>query len=123
MDDPTPAQITTLSDRMQPYAIEIISNLRNIGIPAIIVAQGARRNPTTQQALLAKGVSATLKSAHLTGDAFDIDIWGLARGDIPEVFWSFYGQMVESYGLVWGGRWTHPYDPGHCELPKAMRVA
>lgn len=108
---------------MQAYAIEIITLLREAGIPAIIVAQGARRSAGEQKNIVAAGYSATLKSAHLTGDAFDLDIWGLSRGQIPKTFWDIYGQVVESYGLVWGGRWSHPYDPGHCELPQGLRSA
>lgn len=26
------------------------------------------------------------------------------------------GEIGESLGLRWGGRWKHPYDPGHLEI-------
>lgn len=123
MNDPTPAQLATLSPRMAEIAAEIINACRDVGIPLIIVAKGARRSPEEQSKLLRAGLSATRNSAHLTGDAVDFDIYGLARGDIPQVFWDAFGPFVESFGLTWGGRWRHPYDPGHVELPKSQRSA
>lgn len=123
ISDPTPEQIASLSPKAQAYAIEIITYLRKLGIPAIIVANGGRRSQSVQEGLVRLGVSATRNSSHLTGDAWDLDIYGLSRDQIPEIFWTYYGQLVESYGLVWGGRWSHPYDPGHCELPRSMRSA
>lgn len=30
--------------------------------------------------------------------------------------WEKYGQLVESRGRVWGGRWTHPHDSPHMEM-------
>lgn len=119
--DPTPQQLASLSDEMRPIAIEIINILREAGIPAIIVSQGARRSSATQSKIVAAGNSLTTKSAHLTGDAFDIDIYGLSRSQIPDAFWKVYGPLVESYGLSWGGRWHSLYDPGHAELPRSAR--
>lgn len=31
--------------------------------------------------------------------------------------WEAYGVMVEAAGLKWGGRWAHPHDSPHAELP------
>lgn len=123
MSDPTPAQLATLSPRMLDIAIEIINYFRFAGIPIIIVSKGARRSADDQAQLVAAGLSQTRNSAHLTGDAVDFDIFGLRRDEIPDVFWNLFGQVAESYGLVWGGRWTNPYDPGHVQLPPGQRGA
>jgi hypothetical protein len=123
MNDPTPAQIATLSPLCQEYAIAIINAFREAGVPLGIVANGARRNPATQSQLVSAGRSLTTQSAHLTGDAFDVDILGLSRDQIPKQFWDIYGQVIESLGLTWGGRFSNLYDPAHAELPKAYRSA
>ena len=31
--------------------------------------------------------------------------------------WAAYGAAVEAQGLVWGGRFSHPIDLDHAELP------
>jgi len=31
-----------------------------------------------------------------------------------------FGVLVESHGLVWGGRWTHPHDAPHAQLGKIL---
>ncbi len=31
--------------------------------------------------------------------------------------WEQYGEALETLGLVWGGRWSHPHDAPHAELP------
>jgi hypothetical protein len=41
------------------------------------------------------------------------DPWSL---DLP---WQLYGEKVEAAGLTWGGRWTHPHDSPHAELPSS----
>lgn len=123
MNDPTPQQLAGLSPTLQPIAIEIINLFRDAGIPLGIVALGGRRTSAQQSNLVGKGVSATLNSYHLTGDAFDVDVLGFPRDQIPPQFWNIYGQVVESYGLVWGGRWSQPYDPAHAQLPKALKSA
>jgi len=117
VSDPTPKQLATLSPRFFPYAVAIINGLRQAGIPAIVVADGARRTAAKQSILVSRGLSTTQKSKHLTGDAIDIDVQGYRREDIPESFWRVFGPWVESAGLRWGGRWTNPYDPGHVEYP------
>lgn len=119
--DPTIEQLSGLSPTMARIAVEIINAFRDAGIPLGIVAKGGRRDPQTQQRLVNAGYSATTKSAHLTGDAVDFDVLGFPRKDLPPQFFSIIGQFGESYGLVWGGRWKHPYDPMHFELPKSMR--
>ena len=62
-----------------------------------------------------------MRSGHLTGDAFDVDVHGFARARIPR--WWFYelGRLGESLGLRWGGRFSAFWDPGHFENPRRAR--
>jgi len=85
-------------------------------VPLIVTS--ARRSLAEQQALLAQGRTRTLNSKHLTGQAFDIDVYGWNRDDVPRAFWYILGPWAESnLGLVWGGRWSSIFDPGHFESP------
>jgi len=121
MHDPTPQQIETLSNHLAPIAAEIINIFRQAGIPLGIVAKGARRSASLQDELVRARLSRTRHSAHLTGDAVDFDVLGVARDQLPREFFQTLGYVGELFGLVWGGRWTSPYDPGHFELPKHLR--
>jgi hypothetical protein len=33
------------------------------------------------------------------------------------------GVEIEAVGLIWGGRWKDPCDPGHCEAPIGTEAA
>lgn len=119
MEDPTPAQILTLDPQIRGRAITLINTLRNVGVPAIIGPMGARRTVAEQRALYQSGtgVTSTLKSRHITGMAFDLDIWGMGRDTVPGWFWNLVGPWAErELHLTWGGRWKSPYDPGHFQL-------
>lgn len=35
----------------------------------------------------------------------------------PRHPWESYGLALEARGLIWGGRWRHPHDAPHAELP------
>jgi peptidoglycan L-alanyl-D-glutamate endopeptidase CwlK len=53
------------------------------------------------------------QSWHNWGLAFDIAF----QGDKPyEGPWDIVGQLGESLGLEWGGRWTQPADKTHFQL-------
>ena len=72
---------------------------------------------------IAKGVSWTTRSKHLTGDAIDIapyavfDIGGRneLQWDSDADVWTQIGAIGESVGLRWGGRWEQR-DLGHFEV-------
>jgi hypothetical protein len=38
------------------------------------------------------------------------------KWDVSDPVWKVIGEIVESVGLTWGGRWKSPHDPGHMEL-------
>lgn len=115
MFDPTPEQLAGLTPEARDVAVVLLNHFREAGVPLIITAQGGRRNDTEQRQLVQMGRSRTLQSAHLTGRAFDFDVFGYQRDQVPPLLWQYLGQLAEGYGLIWGGRWG--WDYGHIELP------
>jgi len=113
--DPTLGQLQGLEPTTRDVAQVLIDYLRNNGIPAIITAQGGRRNEAEQAKLVQMGLSRTSNSAHLAGRAFDLDVLGYSRDEVPKWLWQHLGQIAESAGLIWGGRWG--WDWGHFEVP------
>lgn len=84
---------------------------------------GTGRTKAEQADYIARGVSWTTHSKHLTGDAIDIcpyDVY-LATGpdklewDNGSPLWVTLGRIGEGLGLRWGGRWAQR-DMGHFEL-------
>lgn len=109
-----------LSPQFRPLAVELLARLVEAGIPVLIV--DTLRTPKDQAQYVAKGVSWTTHSKHLTGDAIDIcpyETYALhgedkLRWDASDPIWTRIGQLGERVGLVWGGRWTQK-DLGHFE--------
>lgn len=97
-----------LSPRMQPLATALLARCVEAGIMVMIV--DTLRTPEEQAANVAKGVSWTLNSKHLTGDAIDIapfETYALHGGDKlkwdeTDQVWQRLGQIGEALGLKWG---------------------
>ena len=113
--DPTLSEINTLDPVFAPYAFQFINALRTYGIPAWIQPPyGARRTLAQETALVGRGASETLHSAHLQGLAFDIDILGYGRDQIPAWWWNALGGWAEAnFPFKWGGRWKTLKDYAH----------
>jgi uncharacterized protein YcbK (DUF882 family) len=107
--------LAQLEPRTRDLAIQLVNAARDVGVPLIITS--SRRSVEEQRRLVEAGRSRTMNSAHLRGEAFDVDVMGLRRDDIPRWWFSALGAYGESLGLVWGGRWSF-YDPGHFELDR-----
>jgi len=116
MFDQTPSELARLEPQTRAIATSMVNYLRQHGYPAVIVRLGGRRNDAEQRHLVAHGFSRTMNSAHLDGRAFDLDMAGYARDDVPKELWYAIGQLAEQVGLRWGGRWG--WDFGHFEVPK-----
>lgn len=115
--DSTLDQILTLDYSLQPVAIEFINRARvDLDYPAVIVAGGARRSLATQRKLVAAGRSQTLNSKHVLGLAFDVDMLGWSRDDVPWWVYADLGDLGQSMGLTWGGSWSGFPDVGHFEI-------
>lgn len=113
-NDQTIRYLNTLQPAVAARGFQFINALRQAGIPAYI--SSGRRTYTEQARHVASGASNTMKSKHIEGRAFDVDILGYNRDDLPKWWWLAIGQYGERLGLRWGGRWTSPYDAGHFEL-------
>lgn len=116
-------KLDDLSPRMLPVAMQLLARCVEAGIMVMIV--DTRRTLAEQQANVAKGVSWTLASRHLTGDAIDIcpyETWNAHgpdklnwNGDDP--VWTQIGAIGESVGLKWGViKNGKQVDPGHFEF-------
>jgi|SRR6267142_300506 len=115
-----------LASYMKPLAEELLSQAKAAGLDPVVEDTG--RTVEEQDQKLALGISWTLRSKHLPqppemkSEAIDIvprecmsqKFWG---PDNPK--WNRLGEIGESLGLFWGGRWTHLNkgrgDPGHFE--------
>jgi hypothetical protein len=131
-----------LSSDLQPLAFALLARLveRNV---AVMIVDTLRTEAEHLQNLKA-GTSATKFSRHLPrrlrrfclpddpnrekSDAMDLcpyEVYAL-RGpdklqwDTGDPAWAVIGEEAEKLGLVWGGRWVKPHDPGHVELPRAV---
>jgi len=93
----------------------MVESVRAAGFPLQITS--SVRTRADQEAFFASGASATLQSKHLIGEAFDVDIHGYARDEVPLWFWYELGYFGEWIGFRWGGRWSDPFDLAHFENP------
>ena len=96
---------------MRDRAFWLVYYGRTVGFP-VVISEG-RRTFDRQRRLVAAGRSQTLKSRHLTGDAIDIDMYGIAPDDVPRVVWEWFGRLGEALGLQWGGRGASFRDYRH----------
>lgn len=117
--DASLGHIRRLSPDIQLAAYYLVLIVRSVGIPLQITS--SLRSISEQAELVRIGASRTMRSGHLDGQAFDVDVHGFARGRIPR--WWFYelGQLGESLGLRWGGRFSGFWDPGHFESARRAR--
>ena len=113
--DSTVRHLQALSPDIQYAALYLVWAARQAGYPLQITS--SLRSREEQAALVRAGLSNTNKSHHLIGQAFDVDIHGLGRDQVPVWFWEMLGVFAESLGFRWGGRWTSPRDYGHFENP------
>lgn len=106
-------EVSTLAPDIQNRALWLlyIANWYGIGL---YISEG-RRSFADQQRYVARGRSLTLRSRHLTGRAFDVDIRGKAPDQVPLAVWTWVGRVGEYLGLRWGGRWRNLRDYRHFE--------
>lgn len=109
-------RLDDLSDRFRPLAFELLARCVEAKIQVRII--DTLRTLDDQRKNIEKGVSWTLDSRHLTGDAIDLAPVAVLKEknwapDHPD--WLVIGEIGEKLGLIWGGRWKHR-DMGHFEL-------
>jgi len=120
------AMITELNS-LHPYfrdqIIELIRQCKAKGIELAVVE--AYRTPSKQNEYRSMGKKYTRSSG-----GFSKHQYGLAIDVVPivdsvaqwhnAVLWKKVGNVGERLGLRWGGRWRHPYDPGHFEWTNGL---
>lgn len=122
---------------MRAKAVELLARLVERGVLVAIVSTG--RTEVEHQLNLANGTSWTPRSKHLPrkvrgwpatdvdankSDAIDLcpyETYALhgadkLQWDPADASWKVMGEIGESLGLRWGGRWKQQ-DMGHFELP------
>lgn len=115
-----------LASYFRPLAEQLIANCSAAGIPVRIEDTG--RTISEQVQKLSVGQSWTSSSKHLPqppewkSEAIDIVPMAILEKnkkdwDPTNPLWRKIGEIGESLGLVWGGRWVHVNngsgDPGH----------
>jgi len=107
--------IENLSPDIQLAAWWMVYIVRSAGVPLQITA--SVRTRAEQAELVRLGLSQAPQSKHLIGQAFDVDVHGYGRDQIPIWWFEQLGALGEYLGLRWGGRWTGFRDYGHFENP------
>lgn len=119
--------IHDLSPQVYPKFCEFLAELVNAKISVMIVS--VLRTEEEQLENIKNGVSWTVNSKHLPqppdgkSHAIDVcpyDIYQLhgpdkLKWDANDIIWKQIGEIGESIGLKWGGRWK-VRDMGHFEL-------
>ena len=113
-NDPTPAHLRKLHPTVAAAGFRLINAAREAGVPLYI--SSSLRTVQEQATLVRRGASRTMKSKHVAGRAFDVDVLGYNRNQIPKEWLQALGEYGEQLGLTWGGRWTSFYDGGHFEM-------
>lgn len=116
-------RLDDLHPLFKPKAIELLARCVEAGYMVMVV--DTLRTPEEHAENLRKGVSWTTRSKHLDGFAIDIapyEQYALHEADklnwnANDPVWKKLGEIGESIGLVWGGRWKQK-DLGHFEMAK-----
>jgi len=116
--DATMRHLEGLSPDIQLAAWYLVYIVRSAGIPLQITS--SLRTQAEQRDLVRAGRSRTVRSKHLSGQAFDVDIHGYGRDEIPLWFWYELAELAELLGFRWGGRFTGLKDYGHFENPRSF---
>lgn len=117
-DMPMIADLSALHPYFRDKVIELIAGCSAKGIQLAVVE--TYRTVAKQNEYKGLGKIYTRssggKSKHQYGLAVDVvPIIDCIPSWHNEAVWRKVGQVGEKLGLRWGGRWRHPYDPGHFE--------
>jgi hypothetical protein len=109
-------------DALHPYfrdkVTQLISICKSKGIELAVVETYRTVAKQNEYKKLGKIYTRTTggRSKHQYGLAVDVvPIIDSVHSWHNQAVWRKVGQVGEKLGLRWGGRWRHPYDPGHFE--------
>lgn len=111
-------KLESLDPKFQPLARTLLKALADADIPTRVI--NTRRTDAEQLQCLKNKVSWKKRSPHQDGLAIDVcPVALLARKgwDPGNFLWAKVGEIGESVGLIWGGRWKVK-DLDHFEMPK-----
>lgn len=134
--------LNDLSSDLKPLAFELLARLTERGVQVMIV--DTLRTEAEHQQNLKNGTSAAKFSRHLPrklrrtcaptdpnrekSDAMDVcpyELYALhgpdkLRWEPTDAAWRVIGDEALKLGLIWGGLWKTPFDPGHVELRREV---
>jgi hypothetical protein len=114
MTDETAVHLRSLDPGFAPYAVYLINAARAAQVPLVAIS-GRRSSATNRE------VGGAERSLHLYGLAFDVQVLGYSREQIPLWWWLAAGQFWEAMGGRWGGRFSPP-DVNHFDAGFAVEV-
>ncbi|MBL7856531.1 MAG: M15 family metallopeptidase [Cyclobacteriaceae bacterium] len=123
---PMITEVNALHPYFRDRILELIRTCRAKGIELAIVE--TYRTHAKQHEYQSMGKKYTRsgagKSKHQYGLAIDVVpiVDSVAVWD-NKMLWQRIGIVGEKLGLRWGGRWRHPYDPGHFEWTGGLATA
>lgn len=107
---------------VHPDLLRVVERAASIGSVPFVVLEGTR-SVKRQRELVAKGMSKTMNSRHLTGHA--VDIAPLHNGKVSWSWAHYYplaklmktAAKLEGVTVEWGGDWRRFKDGPHWQLP------
>jgi hypothetical protein len=112
----------TALEALHPYfrdkVIALLAKARTAGIELAVVETYRTRAKQTEYKTMGRKYTRNGAGASKHQYGLAVDVVPLVEGK-PQwhnrALWYKVGVMGERLGLRWGGRWRHPYDPGHFE--------
>lgn len=113
------AALGTVFDEMdaEHAPMFVVQGVRTVAEQAQLYAQG--RTAPGRIVTMKNGVTnRSNHQPHADGFGHAVDCAFIGPQPFDERWpWEQYGEALEALGLRWGGRWSHPHDSPHAELP------
>ncbi len=125
-DLPMICDLSALHPYFRDKVIELISICKSKGIELAVVETYRTVAKQNEYKRLGKIYTRSTggRSKHQYGLAVDVvPVLDSVPSWHNEVVWKKIGAVGEKLGLRWGGRWRHPYDPGHFEWSGGVSAA
>jgi hypothetical protein len=125
-DIPMICDLSALHPYFRDKVLELIANCKAKGIELAVVETYRTVAKQNEYKQLGKIYTRSTggRSRHQYGLAVDVvPVIDSVPSWHNEAVWRKVGAVGEKLGLRWGGRWRHPYDPGHFEWSGGMSSA
>lgn len=123
---PAICDLSALHPYFRDKVIELIAICKSKGIELAVVETYRTVAKQNEYKKLGKIYTRSTggRSKHQYGMAVDVvPVIDSVAAWHNEPVWKKVGQVGEKLGLRWGGRWRHPYDPGHFEWSGGVSAA